>query len=104
MNIPSNDTIAAIATPSGEGALSIIRISGQAATEIAERVFRGSMPLRESPGHRVHFGRIVDAGGEVIDEVLATVFRQPHSYTGEESIEFSCHGGMLVTQSVLDAV
>lgn len=99
-----DDTIAAIATPIGEGALSIIRVSGPKALEISDRVFRGRHLLAESSGFTVHHGRIVDAEGCTADEVLATVFRAPHSYTGETAAEFSCHGGLLVTHRVLDAV
>ena len=99
-----NDTIAAIATPSGEGAIAIVRISGPAALSIANTVFRGSQPLIEVPGYTVHHGHVEDASGDVVDEVLATVFRQPKSYTGEDSVELSCHGGTLVTHSVLRVV
>ena len=104
MNLLVNDTIAAIATPIGTGAISVIRISGPDARAVGDRIFRGSVFLSDVPGYSVHHGRIVETGGESIDEVLATVFRSPHSYTGEDSVEFSCHGGMLVTHRVLDAV
>ena len=104
MTLLVNDTIVAIATPIGEGAISVIRISGPETIAVADRVFRGSAPLKDSDGYRVHFGHIIDSAGEPIDEVLATVFRQPHSFTGEESVELSCHGGLLVTQMVLEAI
>jgi len=99
-----DDTIAAIATPIGEGALSIIRVSGPQALEISDSVFRGRRQLASSNGFTVHHGRIFDAEGHTIDDVLATVFRMPHSYTGENSAEISCHGGLLVTHRVLDAI
>lgn len=97
-----SDAIAAIATPVGEGGISVIRISGAAAVRIAASVFKGT-DLRSVPSHTVHFGRILRAG-EVVDEVLATVFRAPRSYTGEDTVEISCHGGVLVTQLVLETV
>jgi tRNA modification GTPase len=104
MNSSSAPTIVAIATPVGEGALAVIRLSGDSALEIADRLFRGSKKLAESAGNTVHYGKIVDAHGETIDQVLATVFREPHSFTGENAVEFSCHGGMLVTQTVLETI
>ena len=104
MNPTGPPTIAAIATPAGEGAIAVIRLSGDSALDIADRLFRGSRKLGESAGNTVHYGKIVDARGETVDEVLATVFREPHSFTGEDVVEFSCHGGMLVTQAVLEAI
>ena len=98
------DTIAAIATPPGEGAIAVIRISGGSAIAAAERVFRGSAPLTDARSHTVHYGRIVDAQGESVDDVLATIFRSPHSYTGEDVVEISCHGGLFVTGEVLGAI
>lgn len=97
----SPPTIAAIATPMGEGALSIVRLSGEHAILIAERVFRGRSALGAAAGYTVHHGRIVDNAGETVDDVLATLFRAPHSYTGEDAVEFSCHGGLVVTEAVL---
>lgn len=96
------DAIAAIATPVGEGGIAVIRISGAAAVSVAARVFKGA-DLKSVPSHTVHFGRIV-RNGEVLDEVLATVFRSPRSYTGEDTVEISCHGGVLVSQMVLETV
>jgi tRNA modification GTPase len=95
------DTIAAISTPIGEGAIAIIRLSGAAALPVLVRVFRSTTsPLNFEPRH-VFFGQIHDAGGK-IDEVLATYFRGPASYTGEDVVEISCHGGVLVTRRILD--
>ncbi len=99
-----DDTIAAIATPIGEGGISVIRISGKDALEIGSNVFRGKTTLRAACSHTAHFGYIVDLHGQAIDEVVATVFRSPHSYTVEDSVEISCHGGILVTQKVLEAI
>lgn len=95
------DTIAAIATPPGQGAIAVLRISGPDALPVCRKVLRAS-PLQP----RIQtFGRIVDASsGETIDEVLATYFPAPRSYTGEELVEISCHGGLLVTQSVFEAI
>ncbi len=94
------DTIAAIATPPGTGAVAIVRISGPRSAEVASAVFRGPA-LR--PRRQTH-GLLVGPGGAAIDDVLATLFRGPASYTGEDSAEIACHGGMLVTRRVLDAV
>lgn len=104
MKIRANDTIAAIATPVGEGAIAIIRVSGEDAAAIADRVFVGRRKISEVEGNTVHFGKLVDASGTLVDEVLATVFRAPHSYTGENSVEISCHGGILVANRVLETV
>jgi len=104
MKILPDDTIAALATPPGEGAIAVIRVSGPRALEIADRAFRGKGALSSARGFTVHHGRIVAAGGEEIDECLATVFRSPRSYTGEDVVEVSCHGGLAVTGAVLGAL
>lgn len=104
MKIRTEDTIAALATPVGEGALAVIRISGRGAIAVADVIFRGAIPLANVPSHTVHFGTMVARGGEKIDEVLATVFRAPRSYTGEETVEISCHGGLYVTNAVLGEI
>ncbi|MBR9975411.1 MAG: tRNA uridine-5-carboxymethylaminomethyl(34) synthesis GTPase MnmE [Bacteroidetes bacterium] len=97
------DTIAAIATPPGTAGLAVIRLSGEAALIVADRVFRG-VALSSAGGYTVHFGHVVDGAGDLVDEVLATVFRAPHSYTGEDAVEISCHGGAVVTRGVLRCV
>jgi len=97
----NSETIAAIATPAGSGGIAVIRLSGPAAPGIAAGVFRGSVDLLTAEPGRVRFGRIID-GPEVIDEVLLTVFRAPSSYTGEDVVEVSCHGGMYVTRRILE--
>jgi len=79
-------------------------MSGAEATRIGGRVFRGRMPLEEAGGYTVHHGHIVGETGDMVDEVLVTVFRSPRSYTGEDMVEVSCHGGMLVTASVLGSL
>jgi tRNA modification GTPase len=98
------DTIAAIGTPPGAGAIAIVRVSGPAAVHVGERVFRGGVRLTETAGYTVHYGHAADADAELLDEVLVTVFRAPRSYTGEDMVEISCHGGTLITRSVLEAV
>lgn len=102
------ETIAAIATPPGEGALAVIRISGQRALEVADMIFRGRKIPSRAEERRVLLGRIIDPGNnqheEVLDEVLLTVFRNPRSYTGEDLVEISGHGGPVVASRVLGAV
>jgi tRNA modification GTPase len=102
MKLRSGDTIVAIATPPGTGAISIVRVSGPEAIPIVERSFRGTHRLSDTPTHTIRFGKIVDARGDIADEVLASVFRAPHSYTGEDSVEVSCHGGTFVTRMILE--
>ncbi len=93
------DTIVAPATASG-GALSVIRLSGSKALSIADRIFHGRQPLAMAKGYTAHFGTLRD-GERVVDEVIATCFRAPHSYTGEEMVEFSCHGSSYIVGEVL---
>lgn len=100
--ILQRDPIAAIATPVGEGGIAVIRISGEKAIDKVATIFRGK-DLKSVPTHTVHFGHIV-RNSKKVDEVVATVFRSPKSYTGEDTIEISCHGGVLVTQEVLETV
>lgn len=94
------DTIAAISTAFGKGALSIVRMSGSEAIEIANKVFKGKNLLKV-PTHTVHYGHIVDKG-EVIDEVLVSVFRAPKTFTREDVVEISCHGGIFVSNKILE--
>lgn len=95
--------IAAIATPVGEGGIAVIRVSGKGAIEKVQACFKGK-DLTQQQSHTVHFGKIVKKDGNVVDEVLATLFRTPKSYTGEDTVEISCHGGVLVTQAVLETI
>lgn len=98
------DTIAAIATPPGEGGIAIVRVSGTKARAITGRVFRPQRPgdPADYAGYTVHYGQFVDAvTGEVADDGLLTTFRAPHSYTGEDTLELSCHGGRATTARVL---
>ena len=94
-----HDTIVAPATAPG-GALAVIRISGGEAMAVCDRIFRGRAPLSAAAGNTVHYGRIVD-GERLVDDVLATVFRAPHSYTGEHSVEISCHGSSYIVSEIL---
>ena len=100
-----NATIAAISTAQGEGGVGVIRISGSDAVKIADRVFQNINDRRLSSlkGYTAAFGKII-AENEPIDEAVALVFRAPHSYTGEDVVELSCHGGIYITQQVLRAV
>jgi tRNA modification GTPase len=95
------DTIVAISTALGPGAVALVRLSGDSAIEIADRVFRGRRPLRDCATHTVHHGRIVDSYDREIDEVLATVMHTPNTYTTEHMIEFGCHGGPVPARRVL---
>lgn len=98
-------TVAAISTPAGEGGIGVIRISGDEAVAVADRVFKSvsGKKLSELSGYTALFGHIYD-GDEPIDEAVATVFLAPKSYTGENVCEISCHGGRYVTSAVLRAV
>ena len=95
-----NDTIVAPASAAG-GAIAVVRLSGRDALPIADRIFRGRAPLFEASGSTVHYGHIEDANGAFIDDVLATVFRSPHSYTGEDSVEISCHGSRYIVSQIV---
>ncbi|MDP9003496.1 MAG: tRNA uridine-5-carboxymethylaminomethyl(34) synthesis GTPase MnmE [Verrucomicrobiota bacterium] len=100
--VSAGDTIAAISTPAGEGAIALIRISGEGAIAVADLVFRGKEKPSEFPSHTQRLGEIVE-GARMIDQVLLAVHRAPASYTGEDLVEISCHGGILVTARVLEA-
>lgn len=98
----NNDTICALATAQG-GALSVVRISGSDAVGIAASVFtpRGGKPLEERCSHTVVFGDVCDVQGHTLDEVLLTIMRAPHSYTGEDTVEISCHASSYITRELL---
>jgi tRNA modification GTPase len=101
------DTIAAIATPLGEGGLAVIRISGKDALAVADRCFvpagRSAPRLSAVPSHTIHYGHIV-RDGRVVDEVLVAVLRAPRTFTREDAVEITCHGGVLAAKLVLAAV
>jgi len=101
--ISEKEPIAAVATPIGEGGIAVIRISGRGAIAKVQERFKGK-DLRTASSHTIHFGRIIDEGGRLVDEVLISLFHSPKSYTGEETVEISCHGGILVTQRVFETL
>lgn len=101
-NTFNEETIAAIATPNGTGAISVIRVSGSKSLESVDRIFQGKKKLSQSPSHTIHYGRIVSPDGDLIDDVLVSVFRNPNSYTGEDSAEISTHGSPFITGKVLE--
>lgn len=102
MDIIKNDTIAAIATAPSNSAISIIKVSGDEAIEIVSKIFKGK-DLRKVKSHTIHYGHIVD-NGQVLDEVLVSVFKSPKTFTCEDVVEINCHGGMYVTNKVLELV
>lgn len=100
------DTIAAISTSAGNSGIGIIRVSGDEAVEIVDKIFQSNKKgkkLRNVKSHTVHYGYIVD-GQTILDQVLVIVMKNPHSYTGEDTVEIDCHGGMLILQKVLELV
>src|SRR2546422_1860340 len=101
--IIAGDTIAAISTPAGEGAIALVRVSGADAVAVADKVFRGKEKPSRFASHVQHFGEILDRADRLIDQVMLAVHRAPASYTGEDLVEISCHGGTLVTAKVLEA-
>ena len=99
MNYITNDTIVALATPNGTGAIGVIRLSGSEAVTITQKVFRGK-DLSKQASHTIHFGHIID-GEVILDEVLASLFIAPRSYTRENVVEISCHGSAFIIESVI---
>ena len=101
-----SDTIAAIATAPGEGAIAIVRLSGPESYPIADRMFRGPgpRPSARAPGTFAHGQIVAPASGEVLDDALLLIFRAPHSYTGEDSVEIQCHGGSQAARRILEAL
>ena len=94
------DTIAAISTALGVGAISIIRVSGSESISIVNKIFKGK-DLNEVPSHTIHYGHIID-NEEIVDEVLVSVMRAPRTFTVEDVVEVNCHGGIATTQKVLE--
>ncbi|MBR2851396.1 MAG: tRNA uridine-5-carboxymethylaminomethyl(34) synthesis GTPase MnmE, partial [Anaerotignum sp.] len=99
-----DDVIAAISTPMGVGGIGIVRMTGTGCIEIADKIFIGKKKLTEKETHTMSYGKITDTDGEIIDEVLVSVMKAPHTYTKEDIVEINCHGGSLVTRRVLEAV
>lgn len=97
------DTIAAIATPFGTAGIAVIRVSGSDAIEKVNLIFKGRN-LNKVKSHTVVYGHIIDQSSKVIDEVLVTILKGPKTFTAEDTVEISCHGGILVTQKVLERV
>lgn len=100
-NIFNEDTIIASATPSGTGAISIVRVSGPEAIKLIDRVFAGKKKLTEVDSHTIHYGKIISRDGELIDDVLVSVFKKPNSYTGENAVEINTHGNPLIAQKII---
>ena len=103
------DTIAAIATAMTNSGIGIIRISGEDAFTVIDRIYQsknGKKKLSEEKSHTVHYGYIVDDTKEnkIIDEVMVLIMRAPNTYTREDTVEIDCHGGVLVMQKILDTV
>ena len=100
-----SDTIAAIATGNVLSAIGILRLSGDGVLTVIDRVFRpaNGRPMSEAPDRKLVYGAFCDTDGQTLDLCLCTVSRAPHSYTGEDTAEISCHGGIYVTRRVLSA-
>lgn len=101
--IEKMSTICAISTPYGSGGIAVVRVSGTSAIAIVDTLFRGRKSLIDAKAYTVHYGEIVRAANneEVLDQVLVSVFRAPHSFTGEEVVEIACHGSMYIQQTLL---
>jgi tRNA modification GTPase len=96
------DTIVALATPAGVGAISVIRMSGPQSFSAVDNIFYGKSKIEKAASHTLHYGDIKDQEDEHIDDVLVSVFRAPNSYTGEDSVEISTHGNPLITQKIIE--
>ncbi len=101
----NEDTIAAISTAQGQGGIGVIRVSGEGSIALVEEIFKSvsGKNLKDTPGYTARFGKILD-GEEELDEAVVLVFRAPHSYTGENVVEISCHGGLYITRRILRLV
>ncbi|WP_100486580.1 tRNA uridine-5-carboxymethylaminomethyl(34) synthesis GTPase MnmE [Sporolactobacillus pectinivorans] len=99
------DTIAAISTPVGEGAISIVRLSGPEAIQAVGHLFSGKKSLSEVPSHTIHYGKIVDPGtGRAVEEAMVSIMRKPRTFTREDVVEINCHGGLKSVNRVLELV
>ncbi|MGD0711467.1 MAG: tRNA uridine-5-carboxymethylaminomethyl(34) synthesis GTPase MnmE, partial [Bacteroidales bacterium] len=104
VNSPQNDTICAMSTPFGSGAISVIRLSGNEAITICNKVFipnNKNTDLKNVSSHTSHFGKIISEDKALLDEVIVSVFKNPHSYTGEDIVEISCHGSVYIQEQLL---
>jgi tRNA modification GTPase len=97
----TKDTIIAIATPPGMGAIAVLRLSGETAIAEVAAVYKGKSGLQKAPGYSLHYGSIMD-GSATLDEVVISIFRAPKSYTGEDVVEISCHGSTYIQQALLN--
>lgn len=103
----NDDTICAIATPPGRGAIAVVRLSGKKSTAICQKIFKGKIPA-EMDSHSIHLGFIIEPDAKkegkekIVDEVLVSIFKAPRSYTGEDVIEISCHGSVFIQQEILN--
>ncbi len=98
-------TICAISTSPGTGAIAVIRLSGGEAISITEKIFASpehSKKLKNQPANTIHFGKIISSDKQVIDEVVVALFKAPHSFTGEDIVEISCHGSVYIQQKILE--
>ena len=98
------DTVAALSTARGRGAIAVVRLTGPEAVKIVDELFSGKEPLAQARSHSVKHGKLHDNSGKLIDEVLVTVMRAPDTYTGEDVVEISCHGGAVLSELVLEAL
>ena len=94
------NTICAISTPYGSGGIAVVRVSGATAIDIVDTLFHGRKSLSDAKAYTVHYGEIQQAG-EILDQVLVSIFRAPHSFTGEDVVEIACHGSMYIQQTLL---
>ena len=111
VEINKMNTICAISTPYGSGGIAVIRVSGESAIQIVDTLFRGRKSLIEASAYTVHYGEIrrkvkgerleVKGEDDILDQVLVSVFRAPHSFTGEDVVEIACHGSMYIQQTLL---
>ena len=97
------DTICAVSTPQGRGGIAVIRVSGPQALDIVQRRWQGK-PLADMPSHTVHLGRLTDTAGDILDQVVLTLFRSPNSFTGEDVVELSCHGSTWIQQQAVQTL
>jgi tRNA modification GTPase len=102
MNYETRDTIVAISTAPGRAALSVVRISGPQAAAVADRIFRGKTRPSDMSDHTVQYGHIVTQRGQAVDEVMLTLLREPHSFTGQDTVEITCHGGSAAAPAVVE--
>lgn len=100
-----NNTICALATPVG-GAIAAIRVSGEKAIDIVGSVFspQSNKPLNKAKGYSLHYGQLLNNGQETIDDVMVSIYRAPHSYTGEDSVEIACHGSQYIVTQIIQTL